>query len=112
LFYNATWHGRLRSEDVARTAIFLSFLARDALETTRIPPDELLRRLGPSLRRAWSSQGAGPEIPPANEDLRRILNNSPSVHALSPWRLALGASAAWRAVHGAARGIKGMVMRS
>ena len=111
LFYNATWHGRLRSEGAARTAIFLSFLARDAFETSRIPPNELLDRLGPSLRRAWSSQGADPALPPVTEDLRRILSSSPSLPALSPWRIALAASFAWQALHRAARGIKEMVTR-
>ena len=111
LFYNATWHGRLRSDEVARTSIFVSFLPRNAFEAGHFPPAELRQRFGPSLRRAWSTVDAGPIIPPATEDLRHILDNSSPVAALSLWRVALAASWAWEAAHTGARWVKRIAKR-
>ncbi|SEF14524.1 putative 2OG-Fe(II) oxygenase [Rhizobiales bacterium GAS191] len=99
LFYNATWHGRLRSDEVARTSMFVSFLPRNAGETQHFPPADMLQRLGPSLRRAWSGEDAEPVIPPATEELRQILNNSLPVRALSPWHVVMAVSSAWEAAH-------------
>jgi putative 2OG-Fe(II) oxygenase len=109
LFYNTTWHGRLRSDGVARTSIFITFLPRSACETGRYPPGEMLQRLGPSLRRAWSTEGVGPVIPPATEELRRISTNSLPVPALSPWRIAMAMSSAWEAVEHGARWVARMM---
>ncbi|SEF02979.1 putative 2OG-Fe(II) oxygenase [Rhizobiales bacterium GAS188] len=111
LFYNATWHGRLRSNGVARTSIFVSFLPRSAFEKRHCPPVEVLQRLGPSLRRAWSTEDDEPITPPATEELRHILNNSLPLPALSPWRVAMAASSACEAALHAARRIKRVMNR-
>jgi putative 2OG-Fe(II) oxygenase len=111
LFYNATWHGRLPSDRVARTSIFVSFLPRSAFEKRHCPPLEVLQRLGPSLRRAWSTEDDEPITPPATEELRHILNNSLPLPALSPWRVAMAASSACEAALHAARRIKRVMNR-
>lgn len=60
LFYNSTWHGMDSADTDPRTAIFLTFLPRAAGTSSRMPPQNILDRVGPNLRRAMSGDPSEP----------------------------------------------------
>lgn len=90
LFYNCTWHGAATAADQAKTAIILTFLPKTEQTDERVPPPDVLAKVGPHLRAALEGtthQEASTSL--ANDEIGpdQVVGERVSVPVLSPWRL-------------------------
>jgi hypothetical protein len=99
LFYNATWHGMASTDTEPRTAIILTFLPRSEVPSDRMPPQSLLDKVGPHLRRAMSGEDeglgeSGEAVPNQKLGPDEIVGQRlPPVPIFSLWRFPMTAAA-------------------
>ena len=60
LFYNSTWHGRMKTDSIPRTALILTFLP-ESESVHRRPSQEAIASLGPNLKALLSAQPSAAE---------------------------------------------------
>jgi putative 2OG-Fe(II) oxygenase len=117
LFSPTTWHGRATNDDQARKVLMISLVPQDSPLPHRRPPQNVIDRLGPMLKRIVDPDNhpgwLAPKTQPANKPLREILSATSSVNFFGRWApimasasLARQAVKCWRKTKELVRGFK------
>ncbi len=90
LFSPTMWHGRHRSNERSQTVLMMSFIPFNSQEILRIPPSNIIEKLGPRLASLLQERQFVLSLKlAATEELQRLLEANPQFKLWSPWQLAI-----------------------